>query len=837
MSDYWILPDPFTVRLTMLSDWHIGSGMGRPGSIDRLIVRDADDLPYVPAKTLNGIWRDACERLCYALAIGTRQGREQAQQAITDKGGHTSWTSWVDHIFGSQPALGPNDPSHRHGDPTKPPSGSRLELRAARIPMPLRKQLARGDRRLRQVLTFVKPGVKIDRHSGSAETDCLRFEETARKGMTLEASCRLLIDDPSERQLAAALLIASAQLVERLGGKRRRGSGRCRLEILGADVKATLAWLKRHVADKPAPPEWHDDSRAMLTALPAATTIDKNESPNGWVCVPLVLRLHGPVAVSYRTLGNVVETLNFVPGSFLLPHVTRTLPELRQGVPSGDVVVLPAYPEIDGERSQPVPLALFEPKDGRGFQEPEKIVNRLLQSEQNDGVQRKQLRDGYVSSRPRTLFRLVPEMHTHNTVHDESQRPSSEVGGVYTYAALPPRTDLGPLVLRSELRVRRSFAGRLDPDWWKKLGGPLALGRSKKDDYGAVELEVERPVEPALSPAGNCSPKSEEGSELFVWLVSDTLIRNERLNYEPTAQCLGDELSRRLGVRLIVRDGEAGAGDGRLHELVRVRRWDSWHTGWGLPRPSLTALQAGSCIVFRVEGVLDSARLAELELSGVGERTAEGFGQVRFNHPLITRPLAEICTHSPNDVEPSRVSSDRDSACTVHSLRESDAEFAHLIMRECWKQEIRLACLGIARDTEKRKTLLGWKTDGPQGMPPMSQLGGLRGQLALLRAKGDARRIIDWIKHLKENKRRSEKWPNMQKVLDFIEKDNLIWQAIDTKDWPIVAIGAQTPDEVRDGLRRELWPLAVRMFFDACIRAHKRELERHSTRKEAVHGA
>ena len=29
--------------------------------------RDADGLPFVPAKTLRGIWRDACERVAYGL--------------------------------------------------------------------------------------------------------------------------------------------------------------------------------------------------------------------------------------------------------------------------------------------------------------------------------------------------------------------------------------------------------------------------------------------------------------------------------------------------------------------------------------------------------------------------------------------------------------------------------------------------------------------------------------------------------------------------------------------------------------------------------------------------
>ena len=87
---HWTLPESFRVMLRMESDWHVGLGAGRPGDIDRLITRDADDLPYVPAKTLTGIWRDAMEKLAFALDEGEDEGK---------------WAKWIDVIFGSQPAL------------------------------------------------------------------------------------------------------------------------------------------------------------------------------------------------------------------------------------------------------------------------------------------------------------------------------------------------------------------------------------------------------------------------------------------------------------------------------------------------------------------------------------------------------------------------------------------------------------------------------------------------------------------------------------------------------------------------------------------------------------
>src|SRR2546429_1925873 len=83
----FVLPSPFKIRLEMKSDWHIGTGAGRPGSVDKLIARDVDGFPFVPAKTLNGIWRDAIETLTLGL----------------DGGNEGKWSKWVEAIFGIQP--------------------------------------------------------------------------------------------------------------------------------------------------------------------------------------------------------------------------------------------------------------------------------------------------------------------------------------------------------------------------------------------------------------------------------------------------------------------------------------------------------------------------------------------------------------------------------------------------------------------------------------------------------------------------------------------------------------------------------------------------------------
>lgn len=77
------------ITITMQSDWHVGTGMGR-GELDSVVQRDGDNLPYIPGKTLTGILRDSCEQVALGLDNGQTRGL---------------WHGWINFIFGDQPAL------------------------------------------------------------------------------------------------------------------------------------------------------------------------------------------------------------------------------------------------------------------------------------------------------------------------------------------------------------------------------------------------------------------------------------------------------------------------------------------------------------------------------------------------------------------------------------------------------------------------------------------------------------------------------------------------------------------------------------------------------------
>lgn len=47
-------------KITFLSDWHIGSGLGAGAETDAEILKNTDGLPYIPGKTIKGLLKEAC---------------------------------------------------------------------------------------------------------------------------------------------------------------------------------------------------------------------------------------------------------------------------------------------------------------------------------------------------------------------------------------------------------------------------------------------------------------------------------------------------------------------------------------------------------------------------------------------------------------------------------------------------------------------------------------------------------------------------------------------------------------------------------------------------------
>jgi len=746
--------------LEFKSDWHVGTGAGHPGVVDRLIARDSNGLPFVPAKTMTGLWRDGCEKVASALD-GSLEERV--------------WSRWVEYLFGDQPAL------HEPGTPAnQPPREAAFRVGAARYGEPIQAAIGRIDSRSRArllaAMTHIRPGIKINSDSGTALDQHLRFVEMGRAGSVLRADCELIdrLSD-KEQEDVLALLVAGAALVERLGGKRRRGSGRCSLRFQGDDLlnhhgelPSLSKAIQRLSSTSPSQPP-------QACEPPRVCGLRGSSPPRSveWVHLSLRLKLHDPMVIAKHVVGNVVESLDFLPGTILLAPLAKVLESIlddrdhqvvRRAIVADELRVLPATLEVDDRPGRPVPVALFRHKHGGGFERTGTLLNRLV-DEEEEGTPIKNFRGGYVgstftwSSLYPTYRNVETVLRTHNTIDDLEQRPTTEVGGVFSYEAIAPGT-----VLRSELRIARSLADRLeksDGRWGEKLQQVTRLGRSQKDDYGRVDMEVN----PFESEIAGARLNLLAADHLVVWLLSDTLVRGRSLRFEPTPKVLMIELEKMLpGVQL----AESRLEPGGLSAAIATRRTESWHVPWGKPRPTLMGLAAGSCMVYRVvKGGVAPEQLAEIEASGIGERRAEGYGRVCFNDPLLAGSLKDWkAPPEPPLDEPPRPFPE------VSELDRTEHEFARLIEREAWRDQIRRAALRIADDRVRRDELLGLDAPESRHRPGMAQLQALRQRLN--RSRGDLRATEEWITELLNRDKGTELWPPaaLKKWLSLIAGKN-----------------------------------------------------------------
>ncbi len=765
--------DSFTIRLEMLSDWHVGTGYG-DATVDRAVRRDRDGLPYVPGKTLRGVLRDACEQVAYGL----------------DEGSQGPWHEVLEAVFGDQPSL-------RTDDPARPPRAGVLHLGDARLPE-ADAAVLRAKPALARATTFVKPGVKISYKTGAAEPQCLRFDEVARGGLELEAPAVLQLpaDAPNAMRLAAsALLVAGLARLERLGGKRRRGTGRVRALVAGmseADRRELFELLRTD-------PDLASPSAAEST--PAAASFASAAAGSGWVSLRVALTTVGPVCVPRRTVGNVIETLDRIPGYQLLPAVARALGatgvDLRPAITAGDLVVTDACIAIDGESALPAPRCLATEKKGAGGEVHNLFGNTALE-------QPRPLTGTYVRLHDGVVVVARPEISstTHNSIDDDAQRPAG-AGGVYTVEAIAPGT---PLLF--ELRLREPVAEALssaDPAWHERLQGQWLLGAAKSAEYGRCEAQ------PLGEPAPVAGATRQVPSRATVWLTSDTLIRDDRLRPSSSPDAFAAALGRALGVGCRVIRAETDAA-----------RIESWQRSWGLPRPSLIGLAAGSAFDVEFDGSPDPARVAELEASGIGERRAEGFGQLRIAPPLPAEAARlEVA---------SGVSTRREAPAGAASASSAlDA-----IERAAWLDKIDAESARLAADPKFRMEALGLSLTNGAGVPPLSQVAALRNALGTVQGPGDgARFALDWLEHLKEVKNRAEKWDGgklssnerFERIRKLLRDTSRVWHLLEADEW---AHELSRDSAAAASLKTDLWAYAVRAVADACCRAHKRDTEKRN---------
>jgi CRISPR-associated protein Csx10 len=729
------------LKLTFESDWYMGSGAGIPGSVDRQVTRDADGLPYVPGKTITGLLRDAAEWIADTKdALG-----------VKPSSGEQSWRDVLLSLFGEQP--------ESHGENAKEGAkAAAVGIGSAKLSSGLRQALRKREH-LKPFLFIVRPGVTIDPQTGTSLKDHLFSTEKARQGCELYATLKFNRSLSGDEKV---LLDDAVKSVRRIGGNRRRGAGKCRLEVTERGGGAN-GMPNRQTPNLPGKVE--DDFSVTLNFR---------------------LTTRQPVVVNRVTLGNVVETETIIPGNLLLPYFANDLfhsfdrEKMRLAILNGDFSVgdfLPAFGECP---SYPIPLSFGSKKSDDNM-----MMNRLLRHG-GEREQIKDLRSGFVTvhlNEKEIRYRspgYVKTLRAHNTVEDDSQRPTAKVGGFFFYEAIKEEQRFSGTV-----KIKGSLWNELSDEVKTRLkAGETNIGRSRKDEYGQVSLEFLSSANPTEDTLPLIDAK--KGKYLVVYLLSDILIRGEFQEYSTRLDDLRLTLENALGLKLSDVPEEdwheriSPLGGERGH-CVRVGRRESWHTRWTLPRPSLVYFQAGSVLLYKVENpdAWDEKTIRGAMNRGIGDRGAEGYGRFWINPPfLCDRDFSVVISVvKPNE---SKVIEPDDA----EDLADVDKKFLARLTTEYHKKRFTQAARRYVY------SVLDQLHQQSKTLPTASQFGGLREIAAFIRYEGnDLKLLQDWVRPIDRKtgeaitkKNWDEKW--LRWIECWIEDPEDLWKTVTGDNFP-----------------------------------------------------
>lgn len=187
-------------KIEIFSEWHCGSGLSAGADTDVLAIKDVDGMPYIPGKTMKGLFREAVEDLMdlRAESEGTEEVFHRAFGYFNDKGDVEKGC-----VFFSNAEL---------------PEKHRRRIKEDHVQRFLYRRIA---------------STAIGQN-GVALANSLRSMETVVP-CTLEG---VIKDLPDEME---GLIRDAARFIKRLGRNRNRGLGRCDISIIEPKEKEEQA--------------------------------------------------------------------------------------------------------------------------------------------------------------------------------------------------------------------------------------------------------------------------------------------------------------------------------------------------------------------------------------------------------------------------------------------------------------------------------------------------------------------------------------------------------------------------------------------------------------------
>ncbi|MBQ8708647.1 MAG: hypothetical protein IJ523_11225 [Succinivibrionaceae bacterium] len=213
----------YDLTVNFLGYWFIGTGSEVGAYSDQLTQRDEKGFPYVPGKSLKGVFREAFRTAANSGWFDkfNRNGLESAEFA----------NQLIQTIFGHDGTKDGFSDDELHAE-------GLIHFSSAVLPQSLKDRI---DKEQQEFLFTTVQSTKINSDRGVAEEKSLRTVEVA---VPMHLHAEVTLDPPYEKtgdtgldlsaeelKEIAGIFAAVSSLVTEIGGKRRRGFGRCLWEM------------------------------------------------------------------------------------------------------------------------------------------------------------------------------------------------------------------------------------------------------------------------------------------------------------------------------------------------------------------------------------------------------------------------------------------------------------------------------------------------------------------------------------------------------------------------------------------------------------------------------
>lgn len=610
----------YSLLIELQSPMCAGSGGPGPGYIDREVVFDDAGLPYIPARRIKGLLRDAFRDLSTSLK---RQGAEINFKEAEDK------------LFGGigekfSGALRFRNALLCNRQTKQAEQGLSAWLSSLLANSQGKAILYREE--ILDAFTEIRRQTRIARATGVAAENTLRVTRTLRAQLEFRAA----IDSSAVLSPSAEHLLAlSAAALQQIGSSRTRGLGRVRCRLFRADEDLTVGALAALRAGALGTPALIDSPQRNVAPAQLAVATEA-------AMLRFRITLKQPaIFSSMQGDPNMVASLGYIPGTSIHGWLAwRYLDRHRDDeiflrlFCRGRLRFLPAYPAIKDEntgkevRSYPIPFSLKGEKDNE-----DKYRNLLVHE---DWSNTRRIEHAWTQP-DQALYHgrlhkneLRSEMQYHHARAGD-RRIGRAIGADQSKHYGLARGKEGALFTYEQIRPEAVFAGAIvgDRAALEHLRAALGdlpraiLGRSRSSQYGgdAVwEWLDATPIAEQEKSNFNAAPEFVSTNKVIALVLSQMLAMNG--NGHPAAEFPLQQFQRISG--LAVQQVSAA--------FVRTGWARGYLTHQRLARQQLPALQPGSVFELSLAETYQVAALAaaaqKVSVASFGLRAEQGYGRL-----------------------------------------------------------------------------------------------------------------------------------------------------------------------------------------------------------------